>query len=287
MLKIHKVRKEDLIPGVEPPARLVTSLRDGVSKRSDVFLAETYLKSLEKDFCKDLLVDTSDALRWLNSANDTLSVDVKKSLKCFTFDFKALYDSLQPELVITAIQAAMDNCRPDWSPELKEWIISLIKFSLKASIAKYKDKWWKQKNGIPTGGSLCVQLANITVFYVMNQKVYSNPDMMTNVLDIKRFIDDGQGFYLATEEEFKSWLQQVNQLIRELGLYIDESNFKENSQFINFLDILYCFDVQGVLQTDLYTMETDSHLAVMYMRKVYVCVELSILKRDLKTDYKN
>ena len=65
-------------------------------------------------------------------------------------------------------------------------------------------KWWKQKNGIPTGGSLCVQLANITVFYVMNQKVYSNPDMMTNVLDIKRFIDDGQGFYLATEEEFKS-----------------------------------------------------------------------------------
>ena len=47
-------------------------------------------------------------------------------------------------------------------------------------------------------------------------------------------------------------------MIRELGLYIDESNFKENSQFINFLDILYCFDVQGVLQTDLYTKETDS-----------------------------
>ena len=32
MLKIHKVRKEDLVPGVEPPTRLVTSLRDGVSK---------------------------------------------------------------------------------------------------------------------------------------------------------------------------------------------------------------------------------------------------------------
>ena len=37
MLKIHKLRKVDLIPGVEPPARLVTSLREGVSKRSDVF----------------------------------------------------------------------------------------------------------------------------------------------------------------------------------------------------------------------------------------------------------
>ena len=72
MLKIHKVKKEDLIPGVERRARLVTSLRDGVAKRSDVFLAETYLKSLAKDFCKDLLVDTSDALRWLNSTNNAL-----------------------------------------------------------------------------------------------------------------------------------------------------------------------------------------------------------------------
>ena len=36
--------------------------------------------------------------------------------------------------------------------------------------------------------SLGVQLANITVFYVMNQNVYSHPLMMTNVLDIKRHI---------------------------------------------------------------------------------------------------
>ena len=37
MLKIHKVRKTDLVPGEEPPARLVTSLSEGVAKRSDVF----------------------------------------------------------------------------------------------------------------------------------------------------------------------------------------------------------------------------------------------------------
>ena len=63
MLKIHKLRKEQLVPGVEPPARLVTSLREGIAKRSDVFIADRYLKALERDFCKDLLVDSSDALR--------------------------------------------------------------------------------------------------------------------------------------------------------------------------------------------------------------------------------
>ena len=82
MLKIHKLTKEELIPGVEPPARLVTSLRDGVAKRSDVFLADRYLKSLEKDYCDDLLEDTSSALRWLDSANRDLDPEIKKTLSC-------------------------------------------------------------------------------------------------------------------------------------------------------------------------------------------------------------
>ena len=38
-LKIHKLERTELVPGVEPPARLITALQDGVSHRSDVFLA--------------------------------------------------------------------------------------------------------------------------------------------------------------------------------------------------------------------------------------------------------
>ena len=65
--KIHKLPKEDLVPGVNPPSRLVTALQDGISKRSDVFLAYYFLKDLESDFCQDLLKDTTDALIWLDS----------------------------------------------------------------------------------------------------------------------------------------------------------------------------------------------------------------------------
>ena len=77
MLKIHKLRKEQLVPGVEPPARLVTSLREGIAKRSNVFIADQFLKALEIDFCKDLLVDSSDSLRWLDAANENLNSDTK------------------------------------------------------------------------------------------------------------------------------------------------------------------------------------------------------------------
>ena len=64
MLKIHKLPKEQLVPGVNPPARLVTALQEGISKRSDVFIADRFLKELEQNFCGDLLKDTNSALNW-------------------------------------------------------------------------------------------------------------------------------------------------------------------------------------------------------------------------------
>ena len=59
-LKIHK---EQLTPEVEPPIRLITALQDGIIKRSDVFLEETYLRDPEKDFFADLLQDSSPVVR--------------------------------------------------------------------------------------------------------------------------------------------------------------------------------------------------------------------------------
>ena len=71
-LKIHKLSKDALVPRVEPPIRLITALQEEVTKRSDVFLCEKYLRPLELGFCSDLLQDTNDALRWLDDLNDTI-----------------------------------------------------------------------------------------------------------------------------------------------------------------------------------------------------------------------
>ena len=60
-LKIHELPVENLGPGVEPPCRLITALQDGISKGSDVYLADRYLRLLERDFCQDLLIDSNDA----------------------------------------------------------------------------------------------------------------------------------------------------------------------------------------------------------------------------------
>ena len=257
-LKIHKLRKEQLTPGVEPPIRLITALQDGITKRSDVFLAETYLRDLEKDFCADLLQDSTDALQWLENTNETLEKEEKQSLNCFTYDFKALYDSLDPSLVISSLREAARECRPHWSDEFVDWLVDLVELSLESSVGVFDNTWYKQKKGVPTGGSLCVQLANITVYSIMRTAVYSNEELMENVINAKRYIDDGAGFFKGNTEEFKNWITLVNNKLAPFGLLIDESTICETNQFIPFLDIQFCFDSEGQLQTDLYTKPTDS-----------------------------
>ena len=257
-LKVHKLKKEELIPGAEPPVRLITALQEGISKKSDVFLATKYLRPLEKDFCKDLLTDTTDALIWLDQVNDSRPQFVKKTFKSFTFDFKGLYDSLSPSLVIEALQHAMNQLRPDWSDNFKAWLIDLVNHSLKSSIGFFEDTWYRQIHGVPTGGSLCVQLANIAVFYVLDKLVYSNQELMRQVASVKRYIDDGAGQFTGSTRQFSTWINRVNEAIAQYGLEIDEFQVENTGAFVSFLDVKYTFDEQGNLQTDLHVKETDS-----------------------------
>ena len=257
-LKIHKCAKEDLKPGIEPPIRLITAMQDGITKRSDVYLADKLLRDLEQDFCQDLLIDTNDALLWLESTDELLDHNLKRQLRPFTFDFKSLYDSLDPDLVIEALEAALEELRPDWSDELKRWIINLVKLSLKSSVGQFGEHFYRQKNGVATGGSLCVQLANICVFYILRKSVYSNECLMEKIVSLKRYIDDGSGFFSGTQRQYSDWINRVNTLIKPDGLYIDEYTIADKHEFVSFLDIQFTFDVDGKLQTDLYVKPTDS-----------------------------
>ena len=257
-LKIHKLKKEDLVPGVEPPIRLITALQDGITKRSDVFLASQYLKELEKDFCADLLTDTTDALRWLEFVESEHSADKKKGFRAFTYDFKALYDSLTPSLVIESLKSAMESCRSDWPEDFRSWIIDLVELSLRSAVGLFDNNWFIQLIGIPTGGSLCVQIANIAVYYIMNKCVYSNPELMKKVVSAVRFIDDGTGLFEGSKDEFKMWIADVNKALLSYGLIIDEYQVEDPGSYVSFLDIQFTFDTLGSLQTDLFIKKTDS-----------------------------
>ena len=98
----------------------------------------------------------------------------------------------------------------------------------------------------------------MTVYYLLRKEVYSKPELMKNLTAIKRYIDDGAGTFKGSKREFKLWLQSVNRALDQYGLLIDESSVEDPGDFVAFLDIQFCFDAQGELQTDLFVKETDS-----------------------------
>ncbi len=89
MLKIHKLSRDQLKHGCNPPARLVTALNEGVCKRSDVFIAKNYLKDVEKLYCGDLLKDTNAALLWLENLNDRYSAARKRATSASPLTLRA------------------------------------------------------------------------------------------------------------------------------------------------------------------------------------------------------
>ena len=48
-LKVHKLSKDQLVPGIEPPVRLITALQEGISKKSDVFFSVKLLDMISHD----------------------------------------------------------------------------------------------------------------------------------------------------------------------------------------------------------------------------------------------
>ena len=181
--------------------------------------------------------------------NNELDESEKRILKCFTFDYKSLYDSLNQTLVIESLKEAISECRPDWSEDFCSWLISLVEMSLKCSIGVFENVWYRQKGGVPTGGSLCVQLANITVYSRMRKLIYLDPILMEKVKSVKRYFDDGAGTYNGSKEEFHNWIATVNQRLAPDGLTIDEYCIKPPDEFVPFLDVQFCFSSSGELLT--------------------------------------
>ena len=84
---------------------------------------------------------------------------------------------------------------------------------------------------------------------------------MKDIIDIKRFIDDGVGLHRMNQNSFKKWKIDVSKRVGVYGLTIKEKDWSEpkhKHDMINFLDINFSFDKSKTLQTDLYRKPTDA-----------------------------
>ena len=94
--------------------------------------------------------------------------------------------------------------------------------------------------------------------------MYSDVTLMKPLVSIKRFIDDGAGFFDGTKRQYSEFINKVNAKLAQFGLNIDEYTIGDLNSPVPFLDIQFSFDPNGALKTDLYVKETSSRSYLYY-----------------------
>ena len=64
----------------------------------------------------------------------------------------SLYDSLTFELVKSALNDAMESCRPSWDDDFRKWLVDITLFSFESAVVNFQGSWYGVKEGVATGG---------------------------------------------------------------------------------------------------------------------------------------
>ena len=127
----------------------------------------------------------------------------------FTLDVERLYPSIQPDLALQAIHEAL-RADKTTDKKTKNAIEMFIKLSFEHSYVTYKNESFKSKIGIPTGGSLSRQIADIFLHWILFFKMTPKLSLIQAIRFWKRFIDDIVGIWRGTRRSFDNFVKQLN-----------------------------------------------------------------------------
>ena len=187
LFKIHKLSQAQIDEKKVPPNRLVHASKHGPMYRIEKWCSP-YMTEISQAYCEDeFLLDRNDLVRSieeLNGENKLNGVNVN----LFTLDVEKLYPSIQPDKALLAIKEALaeDNTTEE---RIKIALAVFMEFSFEESYVTYEDSCFRGKIGIPTGGSISRQIADIFLHWVL----FKQDEFKLNINEIlfwKRFIDD-------------------------------------------------------------------------------------------------
>ena len=89
-----------------------------------------------------------------------------ENVNLFTMDVESLYPSIDPELAMEAVREALRRDKTT-DKKTKKAIEYFIKLSFEEAYVSFEDKVYKSKIGLPTGGSLSRQIADIFLHWIL------------------------------------------------------------------------------------------------------------------------
>ena len=263
LYKIHSMTTEEIKDKKIPKHRLVSSVKFGPLYRLEKWLSP-HLTELSQEYCKDeFLLDTSDFLQNVNNFNQNISnqnnckYSTSNNLFLFTIDVKALYPSINSSLVLLALEDALAQSElPSLDENLTGALQQMTAFVFNNSFVNYQEKSYKSIKGIPTGGSISRQSADLFLYWMFNRApnyLRSGISMFSLILFWKRFIDDIFGVWKGTVRQFHVFIKELNKMAAPFGIEFDK--FKIGKE-VEFLDS-WCYLEGNKIEHRLYKKPID------------------------------
>ena len=287
LFKIHKLTKKDIEDKKVPPTRLVHASKFGPLYRMEKWCSP-YLTEISREFCKEeFILDTSGLISKLESINESKSI-VNENVNLFTIDVEKLYPSIQPELALQAIHEALEaDTTTDY--KTKDAIKQFIRLSFEHSYVSYQNECFKSKVGIPTGGSLSRQIADIFLHWILYIKMTPKLDLIQAIRYWGRFIDDGIGIWRGTKRSFDNFMKQLNSETSKYGIYFppNETQFGKS---VHHLDLWVYLDDENTIHYRGYTKPTDAKRYLnprsFHPRSIFNAIPYSQMLRTMRNNSK-
>ena len=211
-----------------------------------------------------------------------------ENVNLFTIDVEKLYPSIQPELALQAIHDALDA---DTSTDRKTKIAieHFIRLSFEQSYVSYQNECYKSKIGIPTGGSLSRQIADIFLHWILFIKMTPKLSVNAAVRFWVRFIDDCIGIWRGTKRSFDIFIKQLNAETSKYGIYfpINEIQFGKS---VHMLDLCVYLDEFNIIHRKGYSKPTDAKRYLnpnsFHPRQVFQSIPFSQMLRTMRNNSK-
>ena len=239
---------------------------------------------MSRAYCEDeFVLDTNHLLSMLEEVNNSEQLD-DDSCNLFTLDVEKLYPSIQPNLAMEAINDLLSDVNEEDSNSA-EAVKSYIKLSFEESYVTFKNQVYKPKVGIPTGGSLSRQVADVFLHWLLFKKIDQSIFNRRELKFWKRFIDDGVGIWKGRKRSFDAFVKKLNKETNKYGINFPISDIQFGKS-VSYLDITIYFDEENRIQYRSYTKPTDAKRFLQpssfHPNNVFNSVPYSQMKRTIQ-----
>ena len=168
-------------------------------------------------------------------------------------------------------------------------ISKFIELSFEHAYVSYKEGCYKSRIGIPTGGSLSRQIADIFLHWMLFLKMTPKLDLIEAIEFWKRFIDDCFGIRRGSKRSFEIFVKQLNTETKKFGIEFPASDV-QFVKSVHFLDLCIYLDEDNTLQYTGYMKPTDSKRYLnpsnFYPSSVFNAIPFSQFLRTIRNNSK-